>query len=233
MRYALVSDAHGKTERLRRALADARRRAAGRILFLGDIGNPECYALLIEAGAAGVFGNWEVSSEESFPPATRDYVAGLPALLDEGGFLAAHAVPYAPAGLRSPADFRRYKIESGARWGALFPYLNEHEATVWQTLAEMGTRQRAIFFHGHTHTQAGWRFDQAGRLRPLSGPAFSVADGRRGVRYVIGVGSVGLPDDGPGIAYALYDSAAQTVEWVRLGEGEDMAVDRFRGTEYA
>jgi len=218
MLYAFMADAHGKLERLRRALTDARRRAAERILFLGDIGSPECYALLLDAGATGVFGNWEVSSGESFPPPIRDYVVGLPALLDVDGFLAAHAVPYAPAGLHSPADFRRYKAESGSRWGTLFPYLNEHEATVWQALAELGTRRRSLFFHGHTHVQAGWRFDRAGRLRPLAGPAFSVADACLGVRYLIGVGSVGMPDDGPGIAYALYDSTAQMVEWVRLGE---------------
>jgi len=197
----------------------AGQRPAGRILFLGDIGSPESYALLREAGAAGVFGNWEVSHAESLPPATRDYVSALPALLDEDSFLAAHAVPYMPENLRTPADYLRYRAEHNLRWSRLFPYLHEHETAIWQSLVDLGTRQRALFFHGHTHLQAGWRFDTAGRLCPLAGPRFSVADVRQGARYLIGVGSVGAPDDGPGIAYTLYDSAAREVEWVRLAEG--------------
>jgi predicted phosphodiesterase len=218
MRYALFSDVHGETERLKLAMADMRRRGTERIVSLGDIGNSACYDLLRIAGAVGVFGNWEVSGWSRLPAAQRDYVLSLPALLVEDGFLAAHAVPYAPAGLSDIQSYTRYMATGGRRWRELFPYMTESEDVLWKALAELCARGQRILFHGHTHRQSGWRM-AAGRLRPLAGPCIAVDD--LNARYLIGVGSIGRPEDTSGISYAWYDSQTQTVEWVRLPAGAE------------
>ena len=61
MRYALISDVHGRRQRLRAVLADAESRGADRIISLGDVGGDDCLADLRRAGALAVFGNYEVS----------------------------------------------------------------------------------------------------------------------------------------------------------------------------
>ena len=70
-----------------------------------------------------------------------------------------------------------------------------------------------LLFHGHTHTQTVWQCTPSGRLRPLPFGTLSVA---RGNHYIVGVGSVGLPQDGGWAAYVLYDSGTATIEHVRL-----------------
>ena len=217
MQYALLSDVHGKTERLRVALDDARRRGAHRIIALGDIGSEDAYTMLRAAGALGVFGNWEVSGLKRLASENRTIVAQWPAVWDEAPFLAAHAVPYLPAELAGAADVARYMHEEGAGWRDVFPYLTDDVEALWKSFAELAARGRRILFHGHTHVQSGWRLNGEGRLQPLRGPR--PLDGVRNdpsALFVIGVGSVGLPDDGDGITYTWYDSDGDTVEWIRL-----------------
>ena len=51
MRYAILSDVHGRRHKLEAVLADARARNAEQILSLGDVGGEECLTLLREACA--------------------------------------------------------------------------------------------------------------------------------------------------------------------------------------
>ena len=85
MRIAIFSDIHDNEAGLMRVLADAERRNADRLIFLGDLGNDKrlferCQRLGIDC----LFGNWEVSGFQRLSPPTRDWVGGWPATLREG-----------------------------------------------------------------------------------------------------------------------------------------------------
>ena len=57
MRYAILSDVHGKTDELRAVLADAETQRVDSIVTLGDVGSAGCSALLRAARAGRVVGN--------------------------------------------------------------------------------------------------------------------------------------------------------------------------------
>ena len=73
---------------------------------------------------------------------------------------------------------------------------------------------RTILFHGHTHEQSVWRWGPAGELRQEGAAVLAMEPGHC---YVVGVGSVGLPEDGGWAAYLVYDAGAGWMEQVRLG----------------
>jgi len=57
--WAVLSDVHGRGDRLGRVLADSQALGAARVLALGDIASPGAMALLLQARATCAFGNWE------------------------------------------------------------------------------------------------------------------------------------------------------------------------------
>ena len=213
MRYTILSDVHGRLHKLEAVLADARTRNAGQILSLGDVGGEECLRLLRDACAEVVFGNYEVSGWRSLEAGLRAWVRDWPAMLALDDLIAVHAVPWLPEGLRTVTDLGRWLKRTGHSWRALFPYVTEDEEILWRVLVELEIAGGRILFHGHTHRQAIWAWEPFGRLRRLRA---STTDIKSDHHYVVGVGSVGLPEDGCWAAYALYDTAAARVELVRL-----------------
>lgn len=226
MRYAILSDVHGRLEKLEAALADAQERGAEQIVSLGDVGGDDCLALLGQAGASAVFGNYEVSGWRRLQSEHRAWVQEWRPLLARDGFLAVHAAPYWPEGLENVADFGRWLKHTGQSWRALFPYLTEDQEAMWKALAELEETGEAILFHGHTHQQSIWCWQPTGHLRQERASTLQIKDGHR---YVVGVGSVGLPQDGGWAAYVLYDASARQVERVRLkGPTLGRWLDRLR-----
>jgi len=216
MRYAFLTDVHSRAGKLETALADVKRRGDAQIVSLGDVGDDPCVALLRQAGALAVFGNYEVSSWQRLVEANRDWVQSWPPLLAGETFLAVHAAPWWPEGLGplTPIhEFAAWQQRSRHSWRALFPYLNEDDDFLWQALAELEKAGKGVLFHGHTHRQDAWDCAPDGRLRRVRARAFHVQSGHR---YLIGAGSIGLPQDGAGSEYVLYDEQAQRVELVRL-----------------
>jgi predicted phosphodiesterase len=213
MRYAILSDVHGRREKLAEVLKDARARGATQIISLGDVGGDECLGLLRQAGAQAVFGNYEVSGWQRLEPQHRAWVKSWAPLLAEDSFLAVHAAPWWPEELQTVEDFGAWLDRAGRSWRDLFPYLTEDDDYLWQALAELEVAERTILFHGHTHQQAVWQWGSTGRLRGLRGKSVQV---KAGYRYVVGVGSVGLPEDGGRAAYAIYDTDAGRIELIRL-----------------
>lgn len=213
MRYAILSDVHGRREKLEAVLGDAQERGAEQIISLGDVGGNDCLTLLRRAEAVAVFGNYEVSGWRRLEPEQQAWVREWRPLLAEDGFLAAHAVPYWPEGLQNVIDFGRWLEQTGRSWRTLFPYLSEDQGAMWQALAELEEAGKGILFHGHTHLQSVWRWEPAGSLRQERATAIQIEAGHR---YVVGVGSVGLPEDGGWAAYVLYDAGARRVERIRL-----------------
>jgi predicted phosphodiesterase len=213
MRTAFIADVHSRREKLEAALADAQVRGADRIVSLGDVGDDDCVALLRRAGALAVFGNYEVSGWQRLSAENREWVQSWPPLLAGESFLAVHAAPWWPEGLATLEEFSAWQQRSRQSWRALFPYLNEDDDYIWQALAELETAGKALLFHGHTHLQVAWRCSPDGRLRRIHARAFDL---QPDWRYLVGAGSVGLPQDGTGSAYALYDDAASRVELIAI-----------------
>ncbi len=216
MRYAILSDVHGKTAKLRAVLADAEAQRVDSIVNLGDVGSDECFDLLRAAGAVSVFGNYDVSTWPRLSEANRRYVLGLAPMLSGPTFLAVHAVPFWPDGLANVADFAAYMQRTGRKWRALFPYLRGEGDHLWRAVAKLEAAGRDVLFHGHTHRQAVWRVGADGRLARVRRPVFTLSDG---ARYVVGVGSAGQPEDGPPPRYVVYDEGARRIEMRRVENG--------------
>ena len=215
MRYAFLSDVHGRRRQLQAVLADARARGAQRVVSLGDVGGDNCLALLRQADAQAVFGNYEVSGWRRLSEVHRAWVCSWPPMLAEDRFLAVHAVPWWPSGLHTVEDFSRWLRQTGSSWRTLFPYLTDDDHHLWRTAGELEMTGRTVIFHGHTHRQAAWRFTPSKAMKQIKSP---VIDVDRSHRYVVGVGSVGYPEDGGWATYALYDGDAARVDLIRLGE---------------
>lgn len=214
MRYAILSDVHGRRSKLRAVLADAEARGIDEIISLGDVGGDDCLADLRRGGAVGVFGNYEVSGWPRLAREHQDWVRSWPPLLARDRFIAVHAVPWWPADLQTIDDFGAWLKGSGRSWRALFPYLTEDDEHLWEAVAALESAGKAVLFHGHTHMQTVWQYAPSGRLRPLRLGAMGIADGHR---YIVGVGSVGLPEDGGWAAYVVFDTDTMTIEHIRLG----------------
>ena len=214
MRYAILSDVHGRREKLASVLDDARSRGATQIISLGDVGGDSCLALLQRAGALAVFGNYEVSGWRRLRPEYRAWVQGWMPLRVEDGFLAVHAVPWWPEGLETVDDFSAWLDVTGRSWLDLFPYLTDDEDYMWQALAELEEAERTILFHGHTHQQAIWRWEPTGRLQRVETATLKLDPAQRAI---VGVGSVGMPEDGGWASYCIYDTDVGRIELVQLG----------------
>lgn len=215
--WALLSDVHGRGDRLARVLADLQGRRAERVLALGDIAAPATLALLDRAGALCVFGNWEASGLRGLPPPFRSWVARWPALLQVDGFLAGHASPVWPANLSIGGVVEHLRARN-LHWTHLFPSLQHSESSRTAAFKALTDANCRIFFHGHTHAQEAWRLVEGEAPERIEYAASEGGVLRLDVeaRWLIGVGSVGDPHDGPGAHYALYDSAAGTVTWRRV-----------------
>lgn len=210
--WAILSDVHGRGDRLKRVLADAGAQGAARVLALGDIGGVPALNALDEAGATCVFGNWEASGLRGLPSYQRGWVGRWPAGYRADGVWAAHASPVWPAGL-GIAGVVDYLRERQWHWTALFPSLLHSEKARWEALAELETAAVQIFFHGHTHVQEAWRWEPGGVPQRMDGNTLTIDDG---ARWLVGIGSVGMPHDGDGACYALYDEAVRRVTWRRV-----------------
>ena len=213
MHYAILSDIHGRRKKLEAVLADAEVRGVDRFISLGDVGADDCLALLQDIGALSVFGNYEVSGWRRLAPRHRAWVREWPALLAEDGFLAVHAVPWWPDGLQTVKDFDDWLKGADRPWRSLFPYLTEDENALWQVLAQLENSGKAILFHGHTHKPAIWTWGTDSRLRKVQAATVTVKPGHH---YSVGVGSVGIPEDGSWATYALYDTAGREIRLIRF-----------------
>lgn len=217
MRYAILSDVHGRRHKLQAVLANARAAGAEQILSLGDVGGDGCLTLLRQASAKAVFGNYEVSGWRRLTVEHQAWVRTWSPILIGDSFLAVHAVPWKPNRLQSVEDFGYWLKRTGRSWRALFPYLTEDEKYLWRALAELEAAGKAILFHGHTHLQASWCWEPSGHLRRIHGATIRF---KADHRYIIGTGSVGLPEDSCWAAYALYDAGKQMVE-LKCLDGSD------------
>jgi hypothetical protein len=215
-RYAFLADMHGRSEALRSTLQDAGGYGVSHYIALGDVGTDACYNLLRRVQAQGIFGNYEVTKWDGLSPENQAWVHELGPLWIGDTFLAAHAAPYLPANLGNVDDVLSYILETHAKWQTLFPRLDQDEEARWLTYAELEMRDKLVFFHGHTHVQAGWCVEPDGTMRLVHDGIIHLEPDQR---YIVGVGSVGQPEDGAAPCYAIYDESEGTVFWRRIRRG--------------
>lgn len=211
MRYAIFSDIHNNITAFKQVLEHITKQAVDACFCLGDIGGDECVNLLRVRQIPTVFGNGEVSYWRQLEPQNQQWMLSLPPMILEEGFWLTHAGPFWPYKIKSLDDYVNNGM--GRVKGNLFPYLHYEEDSLWNAIATLTEANVPIMFHGHTHRQLIWRFTRSNKLQRSYRPVLQL---ERDEIYLVGVGSVGHPHDGPGACYAIFDSTAQTVEQVRL-----------------
>jgi len=215
--WALLSDVHGRGDRLARALNDIQLHRAEHILALGDIGSPGTLTSLDYAGAWCVFGNWEASGLRGLPAPYRAWVTRWPPVTHHDGFCAAHASPEWPDNL-TIAGVVEHLRSNGLHWTHLFPSIHHSESARVAAFAALQNAGLKVFFHGHTHVQEAWRLGDGANLERIT--AATCAQGElvldQAYSWLVGVGSVGDPHDGAGICYALYDTSSCRLTWRRI-----------------
>lgn len=210
MRTAIFADLHDNYAGLTTVLDDAAAQKVDRTIFLGDAGHtPRILAALQVRKLPCVYGNWEVSGLHRWNESLAAWVSAWPAVICENGAVYCHATPDMPTALATTAAAAAW-MQPGMSWSALFPRLHQNTDAVWNALAWMETAGATVAFHGHTHVQMVWVWELAtNHLRSFT----NVARVRLapGTRTIIGVGSAGVPEDGPWPRYAIYDDAGATV----------------------
>jgi predicted phosphodiesterase len=211
MRYAIFADIHNNIAALEAVLAHIETQAVDACFCLGDVGIDSCVDLVRAAGAPTVFGNWEVSNWRYLSPENQAWALGLPPLLKKETFWLTHAGLFWSPRLKTLADLN--DLPHLVPRSKLFPYLHFEQDALWETVATLTEVQVSLMFHGHTHRQLTWRFSANNQLRRLAQRSVTAQPGDT---LIVGVGSVGMPQDGPGAAYVIYDDKVGTVEMVRI-----------------
>lgn len=211
MRYIIFSDIHNHTTALQQILADAQRHSPDAFYCLGDVGTDASVEVVRSANIPTVFGNWEVSNWRYLSPDNQQWALALPPLLQFSEMWLAHAAPVWPPKVKSLTDL--LANPQVRRNGKLFPYLDFEEDYLWQSIGLLFDAGVPLLFHGHTHRQLAWRFTRTNKLLREYKAVFQLAENET---YVVGVGSVGHPQDGPGASYVVYNSDTRTVEFCRV-----------------
>jgi predicted phosphodiesterase len=213
MRYAIFSDIHNHTTALQSILHHAVRQGVDGYFCLGDVGIDECVDLVRNVAAPTVFGNWEVSGWRYLSPENRDWAFTLPPVRRTARFWLTHAAPLWPDELATLADLNadRHSVSMSR----LFPYLHHESEALWDSIALLAEADIPLMFHGHTHRQLAWRFGGNNHLERLHPRLITLQPGET---WLIGVGSVGSPMDGPDPSYVIYDDQARRVEMLRVND---------------
>lgn len=229
MRIAILSDIHGNREAFQACLDHARLLRADRLVLLGDYvgygADPvfavETVAELVRTGAIALKGNHDAAidgsdedmnataraaigwTRERLDENHRAFLKSLPLMREEGSVLYTHANGYAAGGwdyVTGPVQARRSMDRTGHR----------------------------VTFCGHVHVPALYHLDQTGKCGAFS-PTFRFDIPLSTQRQWLAViGSVGQPRDGhPAAAYALYDSQAGTLRFLRVAYDVDAAARKI------
>ena len=201
--WGLISDVHGNLPALERAVALCRSRGAERFAFLGDLlgrgDSDACVSIVQSLADVSVVGNRDLDWQHRVSAASRTYVLSLPPTQRADDFVAVHGDG------RLNRDLSSDEIRRGFR-------------RAYHRLTRDGAR---LGVFGHTHRARVWRlpgpdreaellFDGATNRHPAT---IALVHGDTYARYVVNVGSTGLPFPGKGPpSCAVYDVEGQAVE---------------------
>lgn len=214
MRYAIVSDLHANLAAWEAVAEDINRQQIDQLICLGDVvGYGPCpedvLASIRETADYVVLGNHDAAAcglmdtagfsdiavrsiewtREQLAPDLLAFLKDIPLELDGKGFGCVHGEP------SDPSAFYYLESEDDAR-------------EAWRVT------DYPILFIGHTHVPMIHRLDAADQFRAYEPGTFRL---NPKARYIINVGSVGLPRDGDVRAsYVLYDDEKMKITWRRV-----------------
>lgn len=225
MKYAIMSDAHSNPVALATALKDAKRRKCGKFVFLGDVtgygydvkktldlvrrnfdvvlmGNHDSVCAGLEKDRyVRLNPHYDVdrAQGQTLPEADIAWLRSLKYVFENEDFIAAHG------------DF-----VDPASWGYVFDAREAYNS--------FSASPHALMFCGHTHHACVWKHDggdvsswcEERFLVPAEKPESITLKLKKGVRYIVNVGSSGYPRNDLCCSYAVYDSAKRTVTVRRL-----------------
>lgn len=235
-----MSDIHGNLEALEAVLQDARKERVKRFFCAGDIvgygANPrECIKIMQEIGARCVMGNHDytaISSQEpfSFSDAAkealdftrkqlgsddREFLRGLPFLLEEGDIVVAHGSIVKP----EQFNYIIYNPRSSSSSLMNATFIGEN----FRMLAE---GKRLFLGHAHVPFRLGFRDNQA-MFQPDSINEISSSEGYD--KVMCNAGSVGQPRDRDRRAcYMIYNPTSGEIEIRRADYDIDKAAGKIR-----
>jgi len=212
VKYAIFSDVHSNLEALKAVQADMKRQKVDVAVCLGDIvgygPNPvECLQAVQGMACATVQGNHDhhvalpklpswfspvalaglVYSRARLTRAQKKYLGALPLTLENGDFQAVHA-----------------SLDKPETW----PYVMDG----MEAELHFAAQKQSICFCGHTHQPCVWHFEQKLFYRGVGRVKLNESD-----RFLINVGSVGLPrDDDPRACYVVYEPKKRQVKFRRV-----------------
>jgi len=227
---ALFSDIHANRQAFSACLEAARARGAQRLIFLGDFvgygGDPEWVVetatALIADGAVAVRGNHDQAistpsetmnddaqaaiewTRDRLSPAQRRFLAELPLALEEEDRLYVHSEASQPE-----------------RWRYV-------QATPDAARSMIATRAH-VTFCGHIHKPALYSMSATAKMTsfvPVAGVPINLLKGRQ---WLAVLGSVGQPRDrDPAAAFAIYDTVAREITFLRVPYDVEAAAQRIR-----
>lgn len=221
MKYAIMSDIHGNLKAFKAAVADARKRGCGMMVCLGDLTgygdqSLECVDFAMKTMDVCLMGNHDIVCCGKEEPLEFASNRNFDADLEAGRGLSAEAKawlssrPYVCS--RPEFACAHSEFSSPSDW---FYILQPKDA--WQSL---WTRSEQILFVGHTHiprlmkipankVKQAQSFDEKEAIAGMMGLKEIKSKSCKivpGARYVVNVGSVGLPRKGSRASYCVYDS---------------------------
>ena len=196
--WGLISDVHANLPALERALATLHAAGAQRLAFLGDyLGRGDsdgCVRRIRSVADVAIVGNRDLDWQDRVSPATRGWVLSLPRWAQHGRLLLAHGDARLTPALstqQSGRDFRR-------------------------TWCELEARQAQVLAFGHSHHARLWRKLALEAPAELLGEPVVPLDPQ--ARYILNVGTTGLPFPGKGPpSVALVDFCQGQVRQLAIG----------------
>jgi diadenosine tetraphosphatase ApaH/serine/threonine PP2A family protein phosphatase len=212
MRYAIISDVHSNLESLN-AMLEMLESDDG-LLCLGDIvgygPNPnECVALIRQRVTEAVLGNHDVAATDNFGveyfnPVARNAIEWTQRAISKESVDWLNTLSYE---IRAP----EYLMVHGAPKNYFEYILDKRGAS-----RAFKNTDAPLIFAGHTHIADYYKLNADGTIdhaHMQNGGSLELA---ADARYIINAGSVGQPRDlNPKAAFAWYDDAHRTVEFVR------------------
>ena len=227
MRLALISDVHSNLEALLAVRAELSRLGVDRVHCLGDVvgygASPnECCAAIRELASVTLLGNHDaaVSGRMDY----SYYYEGARHALD---WTVSRLDPEHHAWLAGLPHVHRDGDAVGLSHGSpLDPEAYEYVFALEQAreLAPHAPAMPEVTFIGHSHLPRAFAF-AGGEAHDVLAPRIPV---KRGVRYLVSVGSVGQPRDGdPRSCFVVYDTDARELSFHRVEYDVERAAQKI------